>query len=176
MRITLLLCICISAWGSPLLLDACAEVEECRLATQLHPEALEALGRYIGLQTDGHTVPALLEENIRLKMQLYQACDTELGEYLTFLDKHGAPGAARCEFHSEADALRAKNAVMTVSATHPCFQEEGEVVMVVLVAILVFIVIELAFQVLDVVQRSSAVGKRTGKDVSRYFMRSDMRQ
>lgn len=168
-------------WGRSAMSQACESLESCVLATARNPHALDALASFLG--TNVRAVEhlshiQLLEENLRLRLQLFGSCQEESGEFLSFVDPDTETvGAAVCRFDSVASELRARTSRSMgldkrISAAHPCFEEDRQIGTVILLAILFFFVSATVLNVGQIVRVSAETARSTKKNVALAYMAS----
>ena len=165
--------------------SACKYSTQCKKATEMNEKAIEAYFNFLGIQDYNiQTMQALLLDNMELRFKLYGVCNSEQGQYLSFVkrDDPSILTASQCLFESEEDELKARRNIggshskSIVSYSHPCFEQEGETVYVILLLILIFIAIAVVMHIYDVIRMSSLSSYKYGADLTKMFLRSEKRK
>lgn len=152
------------------------------MATGGDARALDALASYVGtnaMTLERMSRQQLVEEVIALRMTAYGACREEDGEYMSFLDpRTGEVGAARCVFDSEQSELKARASHSSgmsyhTSASHPCYEEEGNAGTLFVLAVLFFFLVISVMNCSQLITQSTETGRAYGANVAKVFMASN---
>lgn len=134
----------------------CEKFPECKKATHMNEQVIGLYFRSLGIQdVNLESIETIILDNMKLRSKLYGVCNTEQGQYLSFVKDGDILTKSQCLFDTELDELKAKQHIGTshsksvISYSHPCFEEEGETIYVILLFILFFLVIDTIINVYD---------------------------
>lgn len=164
---------------------ACEKVDLCKKATGLHPEAISAAFLHIGINNaEQQNEIDLLADNIKLRFLLYGSCNEEKGQYISFVDEStNMFTSAKCKFNSVEEETIARRHVSglhgdidnTVSYSHPCYEQEGQVFLIIGLIILIVVVGKTVYFIVDSIQISGEFLGKKQKDLNTMYMRSSKR-
>lgn len=151
----------------------------------MNDKAIELYFNFLGMHDHNlATLETLALDNMELRFKLYGACNSEQGQYMSFVKKTdpNVLTANTCVFENKEAELKAKQNLeipyseSAISYSHPCFEQEMETLYVILIFITIFIVIATITNIYDIIRMSSHTSCNYNIDLSKRFLRSGKRK